>query len=199
MFDNLLLEICFLLCPGSERGTEAVHCQGFVSRDLLQMLEHRHVGDRLDQTATREYERVVHSALIRLAQIGQRLPGQWGTLEPFVLGIKGAQIPKTTFEIELRPAHVLYLDRSRECEDGDLKRPRALIGMGGELLHERGQIMVVHGLVAAAYGATLPLLRHDRSQSAVPVGRVVFWPQVQRYGGVQNFLDPLARVARDSR
>ena len=71
--------------------------------------------------------------------------------------------------------------------------------MGGELLHERGQIMVVHGLVAAAYGATLPLLRHDRSQSAVPVGRVVFWPQVQRYGGVQNFLDPLARVARDSR
>jgi len=38
MFDDLLLEIRFLLCPGSERGTEAVHCQGFVSSDLLQCL-----------------------------------------------------------------------------------------------------------------------------------------------------------------
>src|SRR4051812_21996006 len=57
--------------------------------------------------------------------------------------------------------------------------------------------MVVHGLVSATYGATLPLFRHDRLQSAIPIGRVVFRPQVQRYGGVQNLLDPLARVARD--
>src|ERR1700731_4323708 len=57
--------------------------------------------------------------------------------------------------------------------------------------------MVFHGLVTAAYGATLPLLRHDRLQAAVPIGRIVFWPQVQRYGGVQNLLDSLARVARD--
>src|ERR1700681_2223833 len=36
-------------------------------------------------------------------------------------------------------------------EDGDLERPRALFGIGGQLLHERGQIAVVHRLVAAAY------------------------------------------------
>jgi hypothetical protein len=72
-----------------------------------------------------------------------------------------------------------------------------LFGIGGELLHERGQIVVLNRLVAAACGATLRLLRHDRLQPAVPIGRVVFRPQVQRYGGVQNLLEPLARVARD--
>ena len=173
MFDDLFLEVGFLLRPGPERGAEAVRRQGFVPSNLLQMLEHRHVGDWLRQAATREHKLLGHAALIGLAQKGQRLPGQWRALEPFVLGIKGAQIPNSAFEVELRPAHVLHLDGSRECEDGDLKRPGTLIGIGVEPLHERGQIMVVHGLVAATYGATLPLFRHDRLQSAVPIGRVV--------------------------
>lgn len=46
-----------------------------------------------------------------------------------VFGIKGAQIPKSAFEIDLRSTHVCT-DGSRECGEGDLKRPGALIGIG---------------------------------------------------------------------
>ena len=113
MLDDLLLEVGFFLSPGPERGAKPVHGQGFVSGDLLQMLEHRHVGDRLIQAATGEDELVTHAALVGLAQIDQGLPGQWRALWPFVLGVSGAQISQSTFEIEFWPAHVLHLDRSR--------------------------------------------------------------------------------------
>jgi hypothetical protein len=57
--------------------------------------------------------------LERMGPATQIETGKWivspkgRALESFVLGVGVAQIPKSTFEVELLPAHVLYFDGSR--------------------------------------------------------------------------------------
>jgi hypothetical protein len=103
---------------------------------------------------------------------------------------------KTVVEIELRPAHALHFGGSCQRQDGDLKCPRALRRDRGKLVHERRQVFVVHGLVAAPRGPAPPLLGHDRLEPADPIGGVILRSQIVGNRGIQNLLDDLG-VVRD--
>ncbi len=99
VLDNLLLEICLVLRPGTEGAAQAVHRQGRITRNFLERLQHRVVRHLAIKVAPGENVLGTGSAF-RLAGCRR-------------LGASASDVPLTLIEIELRPAHVLDLVRAR--------------------------------------------------------------------------------------